>query len=88
MAYNFYNVGIMGEEIKRRLNLLANINGRAENENGDGGVATQAFVNVTIQKAINAINLQSELKVARFDTGVVSPIHIISQDTTEGDTNE
>lgn len=25
MAYNFFNLGIAGEEIKRRLNLLKNI---------------------------------------------------------------
>lgn len=88
MAYNFYNVGIMGEEIKRRLNLLANINGRAENDNGDGGVATQASVNKAIQSAINLDNVQPGLKVAYFDTGVVSEIHITLQNTTEGDTNE
>lgn len=80
MAYNFYNVGIMGEEIKRRLNLLARID-----ETTDGGVATQEFVNDTIRLKIN---LQPELKMAYFDTGVVCQRHITSQNTTEGDTNE
>jgi hypothetical protein len=27
MAYNFFNLGIVGEEIKRRLNLLTHITG-------------------------------------------------------------
>ena len=71
MAYNFYNVGIMGEEIKRRLNLLAGINGMT-----DGGVATQKLVNESIQ---SAINLRSDLNVAYLDTGVVSQRHIASQ---------
>lgn len=71
MAYNFYNVGIMGEEIKRRLNLLAGINGMT-----DGGVATQKLVNESIR---SAINLRSDLNVAYLDTGVISQRHIALQ---------
>lgn len=35
MAYNLYNLGIKGDEIKRRLNLLSEIN---------GGLVTEADV--------------------------------------------
>jgi hypothetical protein len=44
MAYNLYDLGIKGSEIKRRLDLLSEINGVL-----DGGLATEADIRKFIE---------------------------------------